>query len=81
MELFQKIADMAEDLLPEMTAIRRDLHKHAEMGWLEMRTSSIISPSYHTSGSRGRASRPSSSLMRRSTSSVQGSARPCWPTV
>ena len=42
MELFQKIAHMAEDLLPEMTAIRRDLHKHAEMGWLEMRTSSII---------------------------------------
>ena len=42
MELFQKIADMADDLLPEMTAMRRDLHKHAEMGWLEMRTSSII---------------------------------------
>ena len=42
MELFQKIATMADGLLPEMTDIRRDLHRHAEMGWLEMRTSSIV---------------------------------------
>ena len=42
MELFQKIATMADGLLSEMTDIRRDLHRHAEMGWLEMRTSSIV---------------------------------------
>ena len=42
MELFEKIIEMADGLLPEMTAVRRDLHKHAETGWLEMRTSSII---------------------------------------
>ena len=42
MECFNKIVAMADALLPEMTAMRRDLHKHAEMGWLEMRTSSII---------------------------------------
>ena len=42
MELFEKIAQMADGLLPEMVAVRRDLHKHAEPGWFEMRTSSII---------------------------------------
>ncbi len=33
---------MAEAMLPGMTPTRQDLHKHAETGWLEMRTSSII---------------------------------------
>lgn len=42
MELFEKITQMAECLLPEMVAVRRDLHKFAEAGWMEMRTSSII---------------------------------------
>ena len=42
MELFEKIIQMADGLLPEMVAVRRDLHKHAESGWFEMRTSSII---------------------------------------
>ena len=42
MELFEKITQMADGLLPEMVAVRRDLHKHAESGWFEMRTSSII---------------------------------------
>lgn len=42
MELFEKITRMADDLLPEMVAVRRDFHKYAETGWLEMRTSSII---------------------------------------
>ena len=42
MELFEKITQMADGLLPEMVAVRRDLHKHAESGWCEMRTSSII---------------------------------------
>lgn len=39
---FDTIVKMADELLPEMVAVRRDLHKHAETGWLEMRTSSII---------------------------------------
>jgi aminobenzoyl-glutamate utilization protein A len=42
MELFEKITQMADGLLPEMVAVRRDLHKHAETGWFEMRTSSLI---------------------------------------
>ena len=33
---------MAEEMLPEMSLQRRDFHKHAESGWFEMRTSSII---------------------------------------
>ena len=42
MERFDRIVEMADAMLPEMVAVRRDLHKHAETGWLEMRTSSII---------------------------------------
>ena len=32
----------AQALLPELTAIRRDFHRYAEPGWMEMRTSSRI---------------------------------------
>ena len=39
---FDPIKSMASTMLPELTLLRRDLHKHAETGWLEMRTSSII---------------------------------------
>ena len=40
MELFEEITQMADGLLPEMVAVRRDLHKHAETGWLETISSS-----------------------------------------
>ena len=42
MDTFETIAAMAEDMQPELSACRRDFHKYAETGWLEMRTSSII---------------------------------------
>ena len=42
MDTFESIAKMADDLQEKMVACRRDFHKHAETGWLEMRTSSII---------------------------------------
>lgn len=42
MDIYQLITERAEALRPEMVELRRDLHKHAEAGWLEMRTSSII---------------------------------------
>jgi len=42
MNRFDAIVSMAESMLPEMAATRQDFHKHAETGWLEMRTSSII---------------------------------------
>lgn len=42
MRIYQKILEQAEAITPEMISIRRDFHKHAEAGWLEMRTSSII---------------------------------------
>lgn len=42
MELYQKIIHMADELQPQMVQQRRDFHKYAETGWLEMRTSSII---------------------------------------
>jgi aminobenzoyl-glutamate utilization protein A len=38
----ETILSMAEEMLPEMILRRRDFHKHAESGWFEMRTSSII---------------------------------------
>ena len=42
MDRFFEIKSSAQAMLPELVAIRRDLHKFAEAGWLEMRTSSLI---------------------------------------
>lgn len=42
MEIVNKIIARAEELKPELVAIRRDFHKYAESGWFEMRTTSII---------------------------------------
>ncbi len=42
MNVYQTIIEKAERITPAMVAQRRDFHKHAESGWTEMRTSSII---------------------------------------
>ena len=39
---FEIIKKVAEESREELVACRRDFHKHAETGWYEMRTSSII---------------------------------------
>lgn len=42
MSVFETIVASAEAQAEELIALRRDLHKHAESGWLEMRTTSLI---------------------------------------
>ena len=42
MNIYQQIIASAQAQAAELTALRRDFHKYAESGWLEMRTSSII---------------------------------------
>ena len=42
MDIYKIISQMSDDVTPHMVSLRRDFHKHAEPGWLEMRTSSII---------------------------------------
>jgi len=42
MNIYQTILEKADAVTPEMIALRRDFHKYAETGWLEMRTASII---------------------------------------
>lgn len=42
MNVYEKIMASADAQAEELTALRRDFHKYAEPGWLEMRTSSII---------------------------------------
>ncbi|MCI8510582.1 MAG: M20 family metallo-hydrolase [Lachnospiraceae bacterium] len=42
MDIYAKISQLAAALEPTMIERRRDLHKYAESGWYEMRTSSII---------------------------------------
>ncbi|MHC0036294.1 M20 family metallo-hydrolase [Pseudoneobacillus sp. C159] len=37
-----QISKLVEDLYPSMVEWRRDLHKHAESGWLEFRTASLV---------------------------------------
>ena len=39
---FETIIKMTDAMQEDMVAQRRDFHKYAEMGWLEMRTTSII---------------------------------------
>lgn len=41
-DVYDEIVEKAEALEPELIRIRRDLHRHPETGWMEMRTSSII---------------------------------------
>lgn len=40
--MYEEIVKLVDDVTPEMIAIRRDFHKHAEASWIEMRTASII---------------------------------------
>lgn len=40
--MYKEIMNQAEELKDKLTEQRRDLHKFAETGWLEIRTSSII---------------------------------------
>ncbi|MBQ3562650.1 MAG: amidohydrolase [Clostridia bacterium] len=40
--MYEEIVKLVDDVTPEMIAIRRDFHKHAEVGWTEMRTASLI---------------------------------------
>ena len=42
MNIYQTIIAKSDAIASKMVALRRDFHKHAETGWLEMRTSSII---------------------------------------
>ncbi len=42
MSVYETIITAAEALAPELTCQRRDFHKYAESGWLEMRTTSIV---------------------------------------
>ena len=38
----ETIRARAQALLPELAAIRRDFHRFAELGWMEMRTTSLL---------------------------------------
>ena len=40
--VYKEISEMADRLQEKLSACRRDLHRHGETGWLEMRTSSLI---------------------------------------
>lgn len=40
--MYEKILKLVDDITPEMVRQRRDFHKYPEVGWTEMRTSSII---------------------------------------
>ncbi len=42
MNIYHTILEKADAATQEMIALRRDFHKYAETGWLEMRTASII---------------------------------------
>lgn len=40
--VFDRIAELGDEFQEELVRIRRDLHRHPETGWLEMRTSAVI---------------------------------------
>ena len=41
-DVYQRIIEMIDGMQSELVACRRDFHLHAESGWFEMRTSSLI---------------------------------------
>lgn len=48
--LKNKIMEMAKNLENNIIAYRRDFHKHAESGWTEFRTASIVAEKLHQLG-------------------------------
>ena len=60
MEHYSDIMRAAEAMEQELRDLRRDLHKYAEPGWLEMRTSALIAEklSGWASGPLGRGGHP-----------------------
>lgn len=48
--MYDKIKELAKLYYPETVAMRRDFHKYAERGWLEMRTASIVARTLDTLG-------------------------------
>ena len=42
MNVYSQICTSADAMAGELSALRRDFHKHAETGWFEMRTSSLV---------------------------------------
>ena len=38
----ENIKELAANIEPELVAVRRDLHKHAEAGWTEFRTTALL---------------------------------------
>lgn len=41
-EVYERITAAAEGLAPELSALRRTFHRYPELGWMEMRTTSVI---------------------------------------
>lgn len=42
MNIFETIHSLADGIQEELVTLRRDFHKHAESGWFEVRTSSLV---------------------------------------
>ena len=47
---FAEIQKEIDAMQPELTRIRRDLHRHPETGWLEMRTTAILAKALRAMG-------------------------------
>ncbi|BDH45945.1 peptidase M20 [Salmonella enterica subsp. enterica serovar Choleraesuis] len=48
--MHQEILDYIDTLQPELIRLRRDLHLHAESGWVEFRTSTLVAQRLHELG-------------------------------
>lgn len=48
--MFEKIETLANGMEQELIALRRDFHKHPELNWQEMRTTSLIARHLHDLG-------------------------------
>lgn len=48
--MIKRIEEIANQLEPQLIADRRDFHKHAESGWTEFRTASLIARRLHDLG-------------------------------
>jgi len=49
-EIYEQIGRMADEISGRISEIRRDFHRYPELGWMEMRTSSLIARELKNAG-------------------------------
>ena len=69
-----------DDLLPDLIALRRDLHAHPELAFEERRTAGIVASAFGCSGSKCTTASPAPAWSARCATAAAHAASVCAPT-